>query len=156
MRKAIRAVQQDAQGPRRSFAEVALATSTMQAVHWESWKPRMSSTITPGPHANSFVIGPAVINYNKVQHLDAPAAATRAKAAPGPMKPSEPEFVLLLPLMRAHEDAVAAQEEGIDLERLSRTYAALALNERTIANLSGMKEIPDLIGLVDCAGVLDD
>ena len=32
IRNALRAVQQDARGPSRSFAEVALATPTMQAV----------------------------------------------------------------------------------------------------------------------------
>ena len=31
----------------------------------------------------------------------------------------------MCPLIRAHEDALAAQAEGLDLERLSRTYAAL-------------------------------
>jgi Leucine-rich repeat (LRR) protein len=48
------------------------------------------------------------------------------RAAPtGPCKPSVTELALMRPLMRAHEDALAAQAEGLDLERLSRTYAAL-------------------------------
>lgn len=43
----------------------------------------------------------------------------------GPCKPSVAELALMRPLMRAHEDALAAQAEGLDLERLSRTYSAL-------------------------------
>ena len=44
-------------------------------------------------------------------------------AAPG--RPSSADLARLRPLMRALGDALAAQEEGLDPERLSRTYAAL-------------------------------
>jgi hypothetical protein len=39
------------------------------------------------------------------------------------------------PLIRAHEDALAAQAEGLDLERLSRTYAALMARLLEVAGM---------------------
>jgi hypothetical protein len=52
LRKALRAIQQDARRSSRSLAEVALATPTMQAVQ-ESWTglgTRHASTVTVDPH----------------------------------------------------------------------------------------------------------
>jgi hypothetical protein len=58
------------------------------------------------------------------------------RAAPtGPCKPSVAELALMRTLMRAHEDALAAQAEGLDLERLSRTYAALMARLLEVAGM---------------------
>ena len=46
-------------------------------------------------------------------------------APPAPVPPSAAVLARLDPLLRAHGDALAAQAEGLDPERLSRTYAAL-------------------------------
>ena len=42
---------------------------------------------------------------------------------------------LMRPLIRSHEDALAAQAEGLDLERLSRTYAALMARLLEVAGM---------------------
>ena len=59
-----------------------------------------------------------------VQHrgtLQLPRCAQAAPCRP----PSSADLARLRPLMSALGDALAAQEEGLDPERLSRTYAAL-------------------------------
>ena len=59
-----------------------------------------------------------------VQHRGTLQLPRRAPAAPG-RPPSSASLARLRPLMSALGDALAAQEEGLDPERLSRTYAAL-------------------------------
>ena len=59
-----------------------------------------------------------------VQHRGTLQLPRRAPAA-APGRPSSADLARLRPLMRALGDALAAQEEGLDPERLSRTYAAL-------------------------------
>jgi len=46
-------------------------------------------------------------------------------APPLPAQPSAAVLARLDPLLRAHGDALAAQAEGLDPERLSRTFSAL-------------------------------
>jgi hypothetical protein len=61
-----------------------------------------------------------------VQHRGTLQLPRRAPAAaPGRPQPSSADLARLRPLISALWDALAAQEEGLDLERLSRTYAAL-------------------------------
>ena len=63
-----------------------------------------------------------------VQHRGTLQLPRRAPAAPGLQQcrpPSSADLARLRPLMSALGDALAAQEEGLDPERLSRTYAAL-------------------------------
>ena len=57
------------------------------------------------------------------------------RAPTGPCKPSVVELALMRTLMRAHDDALAAQAEGLDLERLSRTYAALMARLQEVAGI---------------------
>ena len=59
-----------------------------------------------------------------VQHRGTLQLPRRAPAA-APGRPSSADLARLRPLMSALGDALAAQEEGLDPERLSRTYAAL-------------------------------
>ena len=59
-----------------------------------------------------------------VQHRGTLQLPRRAPASPG-RPPSSADLARLRPLMSALGDALAAQEEGLDPERLSRTYAAL-------------------------------
>jgi hypothetical protein len=54
-------------------------------------------------------------------------------AAPG--RPSFIDLACLRPLMRTLGDALAAQEEGLDPERLSRTYAALMAKLQEVAGM---------------------
>jgi hypothetical protein len=55
--------------------------------------------------------------------------------------------------MRAHEDALAAQAEGLDLERLSRTYAALMARLLEVAGmLVHTVEDADMSSLWRCHG----
>jgi hypothetical protein len=57
------------------------------------------------------------------------------------------------PLIRAHEDALAAQAEGLDLERLSRTYAALMARLLEVAGmLVHTMEDADMSSLWRCHG----
>ena len=59
-----------------------------------------------------------------VQHRGTIQLPRRAPAAPS-RPPSSADLARLRPLMSALGDALAAPEEGLDPERLSRTYAAL-------------------------------
>ena len=58
-----------------------------------------------------------------VRHRGTLKLPSRAPAASG--RPSSADLARLRPLMSAHGDALAAQQEGLDPERLSHTYAAL-------------------------------
>ena len=49
----------------------------------------------------------------------------RPAARSAPKEPSPADRAAMLPLMRAHQEAMAAQERSIDLERLQSTFAAL-------------------------------
>ena len=70
-----------------------------------------------------------------VQHRGTLQLPRRAPAAPG-RPPSSPDLTRLRPLMSALGDALASQEEGLDPERLSRTYAALMSELQKLAGLS--------------------
>ena len=65
-----------------------------------------------------------VNDHDGVQHRGTLQLPRRAPASPG-RPPSSADLARLRPLMSALGDALAAQEEGLDPERLSRTYAAL-------------------------------
>ncbi len=54
-------------------------------------------------------------------------------AAPG--RPSSADLAQLRPLMRTLGDALASQEEGLDPERLSRTYATLMSELQEVAGM---------------------
>jgi len=58
-----------------------------------------------------------------VRHRGTLQLPSRAPAASG--RPSSADLAALRPLMSAHGDALAAQQEGLAPELLSRTYAAL-------------------------------
>ena len=61
-----------------------------------------------------------------------------------PGKPSGAVLARLDPLLRAHGDALDAQTEGLDPERLSRTYAALmaALQEAAVMRVDAVELTP--------------
>jgi hypothetical protein len=65
-----------------------------------------------------------VSDRDGVQHHGTLQLPRRVPASPG-RPPSSADLARLRPLMSALGDALAAQEEGLDPERLSRTYAAL-------------------------------
>jgi len=69
-----------------------------------------------------------------VQHRGTLQLLRRALAA-ATGRPSSADLALLRPLMRALGDALAAQEEGLDPERLSRTYAALMAELQEVARM---------------------
>ena len=69
-----------------------------------------------------------------VQHRGTLQLPRRAPAA-APGRPSSADLARLRPLMRALGDALAAQEEGLDPERLSRTYAALMADLQEVAGM---------------------
>ena len=69
-----------------------------------------------------------------VQHRGTLQLPRRAPAA-APGRPSSADLARLRPLMRALGDALAAQEEGLDPERLSRTYAALMAELQEVAGM---------------------
>ena len=84
-----------------------------------------------------------------VQHRGTLQLPRRAPAAPG-RPPSSPDLTRLRPLMSALGDALASQEEGLDPERLSRTYAALMSELQKLAGL-GVHKVeltPDTLGPV--------
>jgi hypothetical protein len=56
-------------------------------------------------------------------------------AAPGRPQPSSADLARLRPLMSALGDALAAQEEGLDPERLSRTYVAMISQLQDVAGM---------------------
>ena len=68
------------------------------------------------------------------QHRGTLQLPHRAPAA-APGRPSSADLARLRPLMRALGDALAAQEEGLDPERLSRTYAALMAELQEVAGM---------------------
>ena len=70
-----------------------------------------------------------------VQHRGTLQLPRRAPAA-APGRPSSADLARLRPLMRALGDALAAQEEGLDPERLSRTYAALMAELQEVVGMS--------------------
>ena len=57
----------------------------------------------------------------------------RRSPAAAPGRPSSADLALLSPLMRPLGDALATQEEGLDPERLSRTYEALMAELQEVA-----------------------
>ena len=69
-----------------------------------------------------------------VQHRGTLQLPRRAPASPG-RPPSSADLARLRPLMSALGDALAAQEEGLDPERLSRTYAALMAELQEVAGM---------------------
>ena len=69
-----------------------------------------------------------------VQHRGTLQLPRRAPAA-APGRPSSADLARLRPLMRALGDALAAQEDGLDPERLSRTYAALMAELQEVAGM---------------------
>jgi hypothetical protein len=66
-----------------------------------------------------------VVNDRDGVHHRGTLQLPRRALAAAPGRPSSADLARLRPLMRALGDALAAQEEGLDPERLSRTYAAL-------------------------------
>jgi len=74
-----------------------------------------------------------------VQHSWTLQLRSRAPAAT-PGRPSSADLTLLHPLMRALGDALATQEEGLDPERLSRTYEALMAELHEVAGM-GVKAV---------------
>jgi len=75
-----------------------------------------------------------VNDRDDVQHRGTLQLPRRAPAA-APGRPSSADLARLRPLMRALGDALAAQEEGLDPERLSRTYAALMAELQEVAGM---------------------
>jgi len=69
-----------------------------------------------------------------VQHSGKLQLPRRVPAA-APGRPSSADLAWLRPLMRALGDALAAQEEGLDPDRLSRTYAALMSELQEVAGM---------------------
>jgi len=59
----------------------------------------------------------------------------RCAPAAVPGRPSSADLARLRPLIRALGDTLAAQEEGLDPERLSRTYAALMSELQEVAGM---------------------
>ena len=84
-----------------------------------------------------------------VQHRGTLQLPRRAPAA-APGRPSSADLARLRPLMRALGDALAAQEEGLDPERLSRTYAALLteLQEATGMGVHAVELTPAMLAPV--------
>jgi hypothetical protein len=76
----------------------------------------------------------AVNDRDGVQHRGTLQLPRRAPAA-APGRPSSADLARLRPLMRALGDALAAQEEGLDPDRLSRTYAALMSELQEVAGM---------------------
>ena len=69
-----------------------------------------------------------------VQHRGTLQLPRRAPASPG-RPPSSADLARLRPLMSALGDALAAQEEGLDPERLSRTYVAMISQLQDVAGM---------------------
>jgi len=92
----------------------------------------------PSPTASAaFAVPLPVLVVNDrdgVQHRGTLQLPRRAPAA-APGRPSSADLARLRPLMRALGDALAAQEEGLDPERLSRTYAALMAELQEVAGM---------------------
>ena len=78
-----------------------------------------------------------------VQHRGTLQLPRRAPAA-APGRPSSADLARLRPLMRALGDALAAQEEGLDPERLSRTYTALMAELQEVAGM-GVHAVHDVL-----------
>ena len=96
-------------------------------------KSRMAS---PSASAAFAVPLPVLVvdDRDGVQHRGTLQLPRRAPAA-APGRPSSADLARLRPLMRALGDALAAQEEGLDPERLSRTYAALMAELQEVAGM---------------------
>ena len=80
-----------------------------------------------GPKPAAFAVPLPVLVVNGrdgVQHRGTFQLPRRAPVA-APVRPSSADMLRLSPLMCALGDALAAQEEGLDPERLSRTYEAM-------------------------------
>ena len=92
-----------------------------------------------------------------VQHRGTLQLPRRAPAA-SPGRPSSADLARLRPLMRALGDALAAQEEGLDPERLSRTYAALMAELQEVAGMGvhAVELTPDTLAPVLPEGEDDD
>ena len=94
----------------------------------------------------AFAVPLAVLVVNDrdgVQHGGTLQLLCRAPAAP-PGRPSSADLARLRPLMRALGDALAAQEEGLDPERLSRTYTALMAELQEVAGM-GVHAVHDVL-----------
>ncbi len=110
--------------------------SARGSVHWRSLlnlKSRMASPMASAAFAVPLPV--LVVNYrDDVKHRGTLQLPRRAPAA-APGRPSSADLARLRPLMRALGDALAAQEEGLDPERLSRTYAALMAELQEVAGM---------------------
>ena len=90
-----------------------------------------------GPKPAAFAVPLPVLVVNGrdgVQHRGTLQLPRRAPAA-APVRPSSADILRLSPLMCALGDALAAQEEGLDPERLSSTYAALMSELQEVAGM---------------------
>ena len=92
-----------------------------------------------------------------VKHRGTLQLPRRAPAA-APGRPSSADLARLRPLMRALGDALAAQEEGLDPERLSRTYAALMAELQEVAGMGvhAVELTPDTLAPVLPEGEEDE
>ena len=106
------------------------------SVHWRSLLNLKSRMASPSASAAFAVPLPVLVVNDRdgVQHRGTLQLPRRAPAA-APGRPSSADLARLRPLMRALGDALAAQEEGLDPERLSRTYAALMAELQEVAGM---------------------
>jgi hypothetical protein len=100
--------------------------------------PPWSKSRMPSPTASAaFAVPLPVLVVNDrdgVQHRGTLQLPRRSPAA-APGRPSSADLARLRHLMRALGDALAAQEEGLDPERLSRTYTALMAELQEVAGM---------------------
>ena len=110
--------------------------SARGSVHWRSLLNLKSRMASPTASAAFAVPLPVLVVNDRdgVQHRGTLQLPRRAPAA-APGRPSSADLARLRPLMRALGDALAAQEEGLDPERLSRTYAALMAELQEVAGM---------------------
>ena len=110
--------------------------SARGSVHWRSLLNLKSRMASPSASAAFAVPLPVLVVNDRdgVQHRGTLQLPRRAPAA-APGRPSSADLARLRPLMRALGDALAAQEEGLDPERLSRTYAALMAELQEVAGM---------------------
>ena len=110
--------------------------SARGSVHWRSLLNLKSRMASPMASAAFAVPLPVLVVNDRdgVKHRGTLQLPRRAPAA-APGRPSSADLARLRPLMRALGDALAAQEEGLDPERLSNTYAALMAELQEVAGM---------------------
>lgn len=99
--------------------------------------PALSPTMASPTASAAFAVPIPVLvvdDRDDVQHRGTLQLPRRAPASPG-RPPSSADLARLRPLMRALGDVLAAQEEGLDPERLSRTYTALMAELQEVAGM---------------------